>query len=164
MVDIFKDNNNQECEVCESYPCMSDCPVELLENDPEQLEPLAAIFADYEPDPDIMNREMNMKIGNHLMLIADAILEAQHKWEQKTYMNRIDEIINSYRFYANFAQTLYDAGCFDNVEDVLDYIKKPRRFDKLYNLWLELGYPKKKDKMFVIFAKKVADFKDLQNK
>ena len=52
----------------------------------------------------------------------------------------------------------------DNVEDVLDYIKKPRRFDKLYNLWLELGFPKKKDKMFVIFAKKVADFKGLQNK
>jgi len=162
MADIFKDNNNQECEVCESYPCMTDCPVELLENDVEDLEPLASIFQEYNPDPELFNNETNMRIGNHLMLIADAILEAQHKWEQKTYMNRIDEIINSYRFYANFAQTLYDAGCFKEVEDVLEYVQNPRRFDKLYNLWLELGFPKKKDKMFGIFARKVSDFKNLQ--
>ena len=148
--------------MCNEFPCTSSCAQDLLDNEVEEIEPIKSLFADYIPNPDILNTEMSNQIGNHLFLIADAILDAQHKWEQKTYMNRINEMLNQYRFYSNFAQTLYDAGAFNTVEEVLEFIKDPTKFDRLYNLWLELGFPVKTNKMFPVFEKNVRDGKYLQ--
>lgn len=161
MVDIFKDSNDTPCSVCEEYPCLSDCPAQIIENDVEDLEPIKSLFENFVPNEDILNTELSNQIGNHLLIIADAILEAQHKWEQKTYMNRVDEIINTYKFYSNFAESLYSAGMFETVEDLMEFIKNPKKFDQLYNLWLELGYPKKGNKMFYLFKEKVQTYKYL---
>lgn len=161
MADIFKDRKNEPCPACKQFPCSMDCADSLLDNEPEDLDMIVSLFKNYTPDDSLLNNEVTNQIGNHLMIIADAILQAQHQWEQKTFMNRIDEIINSYKFYSNFSQSLYEAGAFETVEDVLQFIQNPKTFDKLYNLWLELGYPKSSDAMFVHFKERVLEFKDL---
>ena len=162
MKDVFKEYHDPRCEVCLSHPCELDCPKDYLENDTEELNTIVGLFDDYDPDEDILGTKLSEVLGNHLFLIADAILSAQRKWEQKTYMNRIDDTLSTYRFYTNFTQALYDANAFDTIEDLMDYIKSPKHYDKLYNMWSELNHPQSKDSTFKIFEHRVRDFKDLQ--
>ena len=162
MKDIFKEYHDPRCEVCFADPCELDCPKDYLANDTEQLNTIVGLFEDYVPDEDILGTRLSEVLGNHLFLIADAILSAQKKWEQKTYMNRIDDTLSTYRFYTNFTQALYDADAFDTIEDLMAYIKSPSHYDKLYNMWSELNHPQSKDSTFEIFTHRVKDFKDLQ--
>ena len=64
-------------------------------------------------------------------------------------MNRIDDTLSTYRFYTT-TQALYDANAFDTIEDLMDYIKSPKHYDKLYNMWSELNHPQSKDSTFKI--------------
>ena len=162
MTDIFKDRYEENCETCEANPCLSDCPEFLLDNDIEEIKPISSLFKDYVIDNDILNNELSNQLGNHLILIADAILKAQKDWESKSFMNRMSEVISNFQYYADFSESLKDAGAFDTVDDVIDYIKTPNNFDKLYNFWLELGYPSQQDEMFLLFKERVLENKDLQ--
>ena len=162
MADIFKDRYEENCETCEANPCLSDCPEFLLDNDIEEIKPISSLFKDYVIDNDILNNELSNQLGNHLILIADAILKAQKDWESKSFMNRMSEVIANFQYYADFSESLKDAGAFDTVDDVIHYIKTPNNFDKLYNFWLELGYPSQQDEMFLLFKERVLENKDLQ--
>ena len=162
MADIFEQRYNEECIVCGGHPCLSDCPEFLLDNDIDDIKPIASLFENYIVDNDILNNELTNQIGNHFMIIADALLKAQKDWESKTYMNRLQEVIGNFHFYADFTETLNDAGAFDTVEEVIEYIKNPQMFDKLYNFWHELGNPSSQDEMFTLFRERVIDYKNLQ--
>jgi len=162
MKDIFKEHSQAPCEACNEYPCTSDCPKDLIEHDINEIEGIKNIFSDYIPNEDILHTDVSTTIGNHLLLIADAILTAQQKWEQTTHMNRIEDLIGQYKYYRDFAQALYDADAFKTVEDVMVFVTHPATFDKLYNSWLELGFPTKEKVSFSIFKKKVDVHKNLQ--
>ncbi len=162
MADIFKDRYNEDCTVCDANPCLSDCPEYLIDNDIEDIKPIASLFEGYVIDNEILNNELTNQIGNHFMIIADALLKAQKEWESKTYMNRLSEVISNFHYYADFTETLNEAGAFDTVDEVIDYIKNPQMFDKLYNFWHELGNPSVKDDMFTLFRERVLDYKNLQ--
>lgn len=162
MADIFKERYAKDCEYCNSNPCLTDCPEFLIDNDTEEIKPISNLFKDYIIDNDILNNELTNQLGNHLMLIADAVLKAQKEWEQKSFMNRMSDVISNFQYYADFSESLKDAGAFDTVDDVIDYIKNPNTFDKLYNFWLELGYPSAGDEMFLLFKERVLEDKDLQ--
>jgi hypothetical protein len=46
---------------------------------------------------------------------------------------------------AEFAEILNDAGEFDNIQDVVDYFNKPRRWNGEHAAWLELDSPEEED-------------------
>ena len=161
MKDIFAEYHNRECEICGEAVCLSDCPADLLENDSDSLNDIVGLFEDYVPNNDILGNPIADLIGNHLFLIADAILSAQKKWEQKTYMNRIDDTLSTYRYFTNFSDALFQAGAFDSAEDVIEYLKNPKHYDKLYNIWNELDHPASRDDAFKIFKLSVKEFKNL---
>ena len=172
MSDMFQkhnDNMDEFCMSCGSSPCTTDCPKHLVDDIPNS-EIMRSIFFNYLPNVDLMNQsEIAESVGKHLLLISDAVLEAQRKWENKTFMNKLDEVMTDYPTYIEFTKSLHKAGAFDSIDDIIEFISFPKKWNKLFNYWYEVYYPiitkhkSQKDTMWEIFKEKVLEHKNLIN-
>jgi len=154
------------CEACGSYPCATDCPSSLVDDDINSSL-MRSIFLNYVPNTEILNEDIAEAVGKHLLLIADAVLDAQKKWEYKTYMEKLDDVMNGYSSFINFTESLNKANAFDSVDEVIDFMKHPKKWNKLFNYWYEVYNPivksnmSQKDIMWEIFQEKVLEQKNL---
>ena len=57
-----------------------------------------------------------------------------------------DAWYSSYAKIQSFGRALYQAKVLENIDELFDYLARPRDYDEAYQYWEELGSPTPKDK------------------
>lgn len=57
-----------------------------------------------------------------------------------------DNWYSSYTKIQSFGRALYQAGVLETMDELFDYLARPRDYDDAYQYWEELGSPTPKDK------------------
>ena len=127
MKNNFERSESEVCEFCKAsafVDCAPDCPCNFAEFGAQLPESLRSM------------------ITMELLKQAEYIYERkQSDWMSKMLIERVESVMKDWPTFMNFIKILHELDFFKTPQDVIDYLEKPSKAERIYLLWSEMGEP-----------------------